>query len=302
MTLNAPSSAGHLINIQAISNPSGIDKNKYCNEDAIGYGEQFLFVLDGATGLTSDLPVMASDSDAAWFARETAQWLETHLLSSFERSISELLQQGMRELLSRWKGELQQLPSAGIAVFRLCKNYKNQDHAYLEYFGLGDCLASIERTDGSFYIWKEQALESLDAEAIRQALCYREKYHCSMYESLIAIQDVLRRHRDLRNQPDGYWILDPSGIGISHARYAKIPVQQCRSLFLCTDGFAQLIGFGVASDLPELHQKIAQGEETIQSLSKQLFALQSEDCELLRLPRFKLRDDTSAIFAEIAFP
>lgn len=296
MTLNVLSSVGHLTDIQAISNSSGIGSCKYYNEDAIGYGERFLFVLDGATGLTSDSPVMASDSDAAWFARETAQWLEVHLLSSFERSISEILQQRMQELLSRWKGDLQQLPSAGIAIFRLCKN---QDRAYLEYFGLGDCLASIERIDGGFYTWREQALENLDAEAIRQALCYHEKYNCSMYESLIAIQDVLRRHRDLRNQPDGYWILDPSGTGISHARYARIPVEQCRSLFLCTDGFAQLIGFGVASDLSELHQKISCGERDIKSLSEQLFVLQSEDCQLLRLPRFKLRDDSSAVFARM---
>ena len=48
------------------------------NEDAVGGGGSFLYVLDGATSLDA-APVMDPVSYAAWLVRETARWLDRHL-------------------------------------------------------------------------------------------------------------------------------------------------------------------------------------------------------------------------------
>ena len=113
-----------------------------------------------------------------------------------------------------------------------------------------------------------------------------------MQEARRLCADVLRAHRALRNREDGYWCLDPTGAGLPHARRAAFPVRDCRSVFACSDGFSQLIGFGVASSLQELHREVK--KSGFQALYQTLWDLQEKDGEMIRLPRFKLRDDASA--------
>ena len=269
---------------EKISLPGGVR----ANEDAVGSGENYIFVLDGATVL-GDRTYMDDVSDAAWLVHQTAAALERDLPDEM-LSISEILRRAMQQLLTQWKGPADALPSAGIAVFRL-----RDDR--LEYFGLGDCSADVMRRDGTHCFWEEEALQKLDAAALAEAMQYRRETGCSAAAARQHIQPTLIRNRALRNQPGGYWCLDPSGVGIAHARCASIPADACASLFLCSDGFAQLIGFCEADDLSVLHEKAQ--ETGLPLLTERLFALQDADAELLVLPRFKLRDDSSAVLAEV---
>ncbi len=257
-----------------------------CNEDAAGGGSGWLYVLDGATGLTGGAPVMDAASDAAWLARETARWLDRHLPDS-GRTLEDILAEGMDRLRGQWKGPEDTLPSAGIALFRA-------RGAVVEYFGLGDCAASLQKTDGSMDTWEEQALRRLDANALQQAQALAARKGCSLRQAMPGIRDILQAHRALRNTPQGYWILDPTGQGIPHARRAEVPLQECRSLFLCTDGLAQCIGFGLADSLSGLHRRVQR--DGLQPLFDQLDAQQQDDLDLQRLPRFKWRDDASGAF------
>ena len=86
------------------------------NEDAVGGGGSFLYVLDGATSLDA-APVMDPVSDAAWLVRETARWLDRHLPEA-SRPLEDILAQGMARLLDQWSGPRAALPSAGVAIFR----------------------------------------------------------------------------------------------------------------------------------------------------------------------------------------
>lgn len=104
------------------------------NEDAVGGGGSFLYVLDGATSLDA-APVMDPVSDAAWLVRETARWLDRHLPEA-SRPLEDILAQGMARLLDQWSGPRAALPSAGVAIFR-------RRGEGVEYFGLGDCAASL---------------------------------------------------------------------------------------------------------------------------------------------------------------
>ena len=220
------------------------------NEDAVGGGGSFLYVLDGATSLDA-APVMDPVSDAAWLVRETARWLDRHLPEA-SRPLEDILAQGMARLLDQWSGPRAALPSAGVAIFR-------RRGEGVEYFGLGDCAASLQLTDGTFRTWEETALSALDGQALEEACALAQARGCSLRESLPGIQATLRRHRALRNTPGGYWILDPTGVGIPHARRETVPLSQCRSLFLCTDGLAQCVGFGLAADGADLHRRAAEG-------------------------------------------
>lgn len=259
------------------------------NEDAVGAGKTTLFVIDGATGLNS-VRCTSWASDAAWFAQMTAELL-TAELSEDDREISEIVSGIMTKLKLLWPGKEEDMPSAGIAIFRVRKNT-------LEYFGLGDCSASVLLENGQFRSFEEQRLKALDQAALGEMTARCRECGCTMQEARQLITDTLIRNRALKNTPQGYWCLDPSGVGILHARKAVLPLEKCRSVFLCTDGYEQLIGFGEVKTLEELHKRTIQegGEE----LAKRLFALQEADIDMLKLPRFKFRDDTTVAAGRIS--
>ena len=258
------------------------------NEDAVGGGGNYLYVLDGATGLGA-APVMDPVSDAAWLVRETARWLD-HCLPEESRPLEDILARGMARLMDQWHGSRAALPSAGVAIFR-------RRGEAVEYFGLGDCSASLQLADGTFRTWEETALSALDGQALEEACALAQARGCSLRESLPGIQATLRRHRALRNTPGGYWILDPTGVGIPHARRETVPLSQCRSLFLCTDGLAQCVGFGLAADVADLHRRAL--KQGVVSLADALWACQEADPNLETLPRFKLRDDATGALCRV---
>ena len=110
--------------------------------------------------------------------------------------------------------------------------------------------------------------------------------------------DLLIKHRGLKNTPEGYHILDPFGEGIDHACKLRIPLNEVKSVSVFSDGFAQLSEvFGVFDDFAQLHAAL--GDTPLSELCHKLFALQDNDPECNAHPRFKLRDDTCAVFAEV---
>ena len=76
-----------------------------------------------------------------------------------------------------------------------------------------------------------------------------------------------------------------------------LPLDQCRSLFLCTDGLAQCVGFGLAADVADLHRRAL--EQGMPALADALWARQGADPDLERLPRFKLRDDATGALCRL---
>ena len=167
----------------------------------------------------------------------------------------------------------------------------------MELFQLGDCGASLERTDGSVLVWQDQVLARLDEAALEQMTAHRKQTGCTMEEARRWASPILQKHRALHNRPDGYWVLDPTGAGIAHARTAELPAGECRSICAYSDGFAQLMQFVPQWDGAALHRQVM--EQGAQALLDRLYDLQEQDREMLRVPRFKLRDDTTAAAAEI---
>lgn len=254
-----------------------------CNEDAVGGGPGYLYVIDGATGLCDAPPCMdRTQTDAAWFARETAKWLDAHL--PLDLDLGDLLAQGMARLQAQWRGGAP--PTAGLAILR-CRG------GDLELLALGDCLCSIQKRDGSFLTSRETALSRLDALALAELTGHARRLGRPPAACLPWIGETLRRHRALANHPGGYWVLDPSGAGIPHALRLTLPRSACASALLCTDGFGQLLDFA-ALTLPALHRWVAR--QGIAALAEELFIRQAADPDFTAVPRFKLRDDTTAAY------
>ena len=171
------------------------------NEDAVWAQRDFLFVIDGATGLSGE-NYMDPVSDARWFAGTTARLLRDMLPEN--GPLPEILRGAMERVRLQWQGPEEAMPTASIAIWR-CRGKR------LELLQLGDCTASAALRDGSVRVWQEKALAELDRAALEQMLMHCRETGCSMEEARKWITPVLRKHRALHNRPGGYWTLDPTG-------------------------------------------------------------------------------------------
>lgn len=257
------------------------------NEDTVWAQREFLFVIDGATGLSGE-NYMDPVSDARWFAGITAQLLRETL--SENAALPDLLSTAMDRVLRQWRGPETAMPTASIAIWR-CRGER------LELLQLGDCTASAAMANGSVRVWEDKALAALDGAALFQMQTHCRATGCTMEEARAWITPVLQEHRALHNTPGGYWTLDPTGAGIGRARLVELPIAACRSVCAWSDGFAQLSQFVPEWTPAVLHKQVL--TQGAQSLMDILYEKQEQDRAMLAVPRFKRRDDTSTVAAQI---
>ena len=104
------------------------------------------------------------------------------------------------------------------------------------------------------------------------------------------------KNRSLRNKPGGYWILDLlSEEGIRNAREEVWPLTTPVRVGAFSDGFSELADlFGQYRDYTALFEAMQQ--QDLEEMFRQLCTLQSADPGCTQYPRFKHRDDTSALW------
>lgn len=266
------------------------------NEDAIGYGKDYCFVMDGASCL-SGKNIIDPVSDAAWMVKKVRDGLCALLDSGDDRSTGELLREIVAQVRTEYVETLkmngvaapEDSPSAGFALFR-------QRKGKLEFFGLGDCVGVAKLPDGSRFYSLETNLPNLDHQVLEQMMHIHETTGVSMQEAKQQCNDLLIKNRNLRNQPGGYWILDLlSDAGITNAAQASWELREPIAVGAFSDGFAQLAEvFGKYRGYSGLFDAMQQ--QDLEDMFKELCALQEADADCNDYPRFKLRDDTCALW------
>lgn len=266
-----------------------------CNEDYVGYGDKFMFVLDGASGL-SGVNVMA-ESDAAWFATSFGSQLIREL-SSKKSMITPYLMEGIiGKLRGEYKHTIEKLgisepkdsPSAGIALFRVSKTK-------LEFFGLGDCVGVVKFKSGEVRVLADDKLSALDGAVLKHMRKLREDTGIDIINCRDLCKDLLLENRSKRNTSEGYGVLDLDRGCIKYARRESFDLDDVEEIYAFTDGFTQLVEvFKHCKDYKELCEAIDAGGLAL--LYTELWEAQQLDSKCNNYPRFKLRDDTSAVCA-----
>ncbi len=268
-------------------------------EDAIGWGSHYLFAMDGASGLTGT-HLMDAGSDAAWFASGIRDGLCRVLDGGDRRSTAEILLQLTAELRRDYEDRAAELgtevppdsPSAGIALFR------ELEDGTVEFFGLGDCVGALRTWDGRTLWSCDDALPALDGGVIARMAQLHQDQGCTVLEARRQCDALLLRNRQLRNTRGGYWILDPSGDGIPHARVLRWRREEVESLSAFSDGFAQLSApFRIYPDYGKIHDQMPQ--TSLQALLEQVYTAQEADPDGNCFPRLKFRDDACALWAQV---
>ena len=266
------------------------------NEDAVGYGRDYCFVMDGASCL-SGKNVVDPVSDAAWMAEKVRDGLCALLDAGDPRPTGELLRQVIAPVREMYIRALQEKgvdapedsPSAGFALFR-------QRNGKMEFFGLGDCVGTAELPGAGSFCSLDTVLPGLDQQVLDRMHALHQETGISMQEAKKACTDMLIHNRNLRNKPGGYWILDLlSDDGIENAREETWDLTESVRVGAFSDGFSQLTDvFGAYKDYDALFE--AMQENDLEEMFRRLCDLQDADGDCVKHPRFKRRDDTCALW------
>lgn len=253
------------------------------NEDICGAGEGFAFVIDGATSLSSN----QDPSNGYFFVQEVAQSLEK-FLPDLSLSLAKCLEKSLENLnQQRCEGA-----SASILLLREVAEGK------VEIFSLGDC-ALLEKQGDKILEFFDDSVSKLDQKVIDRmvSLGKQQGLPPKALRNEEEIQEMLLTHRGLKNTPDGYWIFDPSGVGIPHGRHEIHSVRPETEFLLMSDGFHIAFDFGLFSGKEEAFKQAK--KEGLSSLITALRQAEEGDCDYVKVPRLKQSDDCTVLYGKI---
>ena len=265
------------------------------NEDAIGFGKDYCFAMDGASCL-SGVEVMGRGSDATWMVENVVAALCQRLDGGDNRPTEEILMDILLPLKAQYLSVLAEKgmekpddsPSAGLALFRKRKGK-------LEFFGLGDCVGVAALPDGKEFYSLDTNLPNLDNCVLERMAQLHRQTGIPLLQTRSICNDQLLSNRKKRNHPDGYWVLDlDTPEALTNARQFSWELTEPVTIAVFSDGFAQLADvFGIFEGYFEM--LCAMEETDLEQLCERLCAAQDADSDCNDYPRFKLRDDTCAL-------
>jgi hypothetical protein len=265
------------------------------NEDYAFSCEHFIFVIDGASGLAGK-NYSNYGSDAQWLAHRLGELLKERL-GNTTKTIAVIVSEAIRELRTEYENFLSEtecdtlaMPSAGMAAIRV-----NGDN--IEVFHIGDCSAILLTNDGKPIHLQAEALVKLDDGVISNVVEVSKKKNISFSEALVYGKEQLIINRKKLNKPDGYWILDLTGVGVEHACIHSFSVCDVQVAAVMTDGFSELVDLVGFYDYKGLLEHMETRDLAL--MCDELFKAHDEDPTFDKYPRFKLHDDSSAAWCRI---
>jgi hypothetical protein len=153
--------------------PMTTDYTHMQNEDAFCYGQNYLAVIDGATGLNR-LNLTPGPTDAGWMAARLSKLLDEYLSIDMVNSTSDILKrcavQIHAELDEMGYGSLDNAyPSASVSVVRIL-------NGSLDSFVLGDVSVILRHKDGFLINIIDTSLPERDNKVIARIVEKAESY------------------------------------------------------------------------------------------------------------------------------
>lgn len=266
------------------------------NEDAVVCGEDYLVVIDAATGL-EPFHFTEEATDARWFAKSLAELLDFELQK--EKSATVSLTDILKNAAAKLQGKLDAFgyaecregyPSACVSILRMVGER-------LEYLVLGDCPILLEGPEGVKLLY-DDSVTKRDNEVVEWIKEQHRVRGISFSEARKEARGLLRKNRREMNRPDSYWIFEPTGRGVAHAMKGSMDAAGIQGAALLSDGFYEAYEvFGIAASVDRFYAMIKEQEPV--RLLEWLRREQENGMESERACRLKERDDASLIWARV---
>lgn len=268
---------------------AGSDRGNRRNEDLWGQAGDYVWLLDGATGLgPSRFDEM---TEAEWFVAQVSAYLQdakgdTRTVLAGAINAARSAYAGLGE----WPENPATLPSAGLMMVR-------RDGDEIEFASLADVKAYVIMTDGTRRVFGGGAIEALDARAL-EILRQVQADHgpLDLTAARVHLDPTLKAHRAKMNTEGGYWVLGLDPACLQGLEVTRLPAQSIRHILLATDGFYDLWE-QYGADFDTVLARLIDGEGD--AVVAELRAIERADPDAVRYARFKLHDDASWVLIEV---
>ncbi len=260
------------------------------NEDGLGLLGHCAWIIDGATGLSTER-LTRSGSDAAWLAGTIEKTLEK--LVSEGRCGADLLQRLEACILQAFEDETAHYPGRHIhhapsACLGLIEARADGEAIRLQGFFLGDVVALVPSEKG-IVRWTDERSKPFERKTL--AALEAGGHEPGRMPETVRVQ-ILENRASL-NQPGGYWVVSPSQPFAGRELRFEAQVAAGSAIALATDGFMRLVDvFGAYTDRT-LHAALIEGRGD--DLFEELRALERRDSLAGAYPRVKTHDDATVL-------
>jgi hypothetical protein len=276
--------------VDSLSLPGHPDK---ANDDAFGFRETAVCVLDGATGLGEHL--LPGPSDAAWLARFGANRILSYIGdgASAQEAVTAAFfdaDTSFANLRRRAPAERYEIPFASLMLA-----VPGRDA--IDFLWYGDCAAIVRHADGR----TEIVGEAIDKRAREARGVKKLAETTGEAPAAVTLRETflpaLRIMRNRVNTAKGAYLFGPEVVAADHAQTARLAVEPGAYLLLTTDGFLALASDYGCYDIAAL--LAAAKTVGLPKLGEQLRAVEDQDAEGRKFPRFKKSDDATAVLVKV---
>ena len=266
------------------------------NEDNCFAGEDFLFVIDGATGLY-DNNLFQVGSDAQWLTGFLSKFLIKELPNK-DKLLVDIVNEGVKKVCEEFDSLITDstqknisYPSATCTIVRI-------NRGKLEYLIIGDSPLLIKMKSDKVEELSEFKLRKLDDIALAETVNISKQKNISISQSIVYIKDTLRKHRSLLNTPEGYNSICRDDKVASRSLYGEIVFEDVSLVVVLSDGFAQHYSLLNCSENPVdfLNQLM---KKPVEELYSEIISVQNSDKDYNLYPRFKNSDDATIVIGYI---
>jgi len=275
--------------LDSISIPGNPEKP---NDDAFAHIERAAVVMDGATGLGDQL--MPGKSDAAWLSAFGARRLMAYMRDG--ATPNEAVTAALFDAQTSYEALRKRPPADTWETPFSSMMFVAEDAQGMEALWFGDCAALVKRLGASVEIVGD-ALDKRRAEARRVAKL-SEKHGLSPASASNRPEylDALRKARNVVNSGE-HWAFGPDVRAADHVASKKVGAPKGSVLLLCSDGFLALASDYNAYDADAL--VMAAQSKGLKALCDELRAIERDDAEGRKFPRFKTSDDATALLLRV---
>jgi hypothetical protein len=276
--------------IDAVSAPGHVARP---NDDAWCHAGAVAAVFDGATGLGETL--LPGGSDAAWLARLAAERLAAHAprlgAHAALRAAALDVEEAYERERSRPPAERYEIPVASMMMV------KAGSGEGLDAFWFGDCAALVLRPGEACEVVGEAFGKRLAEAAAATRLAAAHGINPARASVDAAFLPALRAARSTYNTEGGAWIFGPTRHCADKARRGSVRAPSGSLVLLASDGFLALGTDYGRYDAAAL--VAAARERGLADLLDELRAVERDDPEGVRYPRFKTSDDATAMLLRV---
>jgi Protein phosphatase 2C len=257
---------------------------------------QVAVLLDGAAP-QHPAAVSTLANDAVWLVRRFVEVFrgerERNGASGdiAEQAESARLQLG-QEYRALWTAAGFQPAEAPFACLGIAQEAGSQ----LELLNMGDLTTLLCRKNGTVERFGDSAVRELDRQALaflRREIASGPATHAARVTN---VWPKIQSHRALRNRVEGYDVLDPSVPCLGRMQRLSLERTSIRSFLMLSDGLCRLVDTYQRYTDAALFRAVE--SHGLRSLLGELRALELEDSECLRYPRFKQYDDATALWIQ----